>query len=312
MYFPYLRGKQYEWITIRELSRLISQNEQIFPIMEPVKRNFSNLRRSIELIMTNNAPIVIIVNPQIGELSNNTEALRFELENIGFMDYRNAYLGYIINGRTRIREVNRFFDAFSDNNLCLVHRFNFSDTTNLIDIINGFDKFSYNIFIESETGRRYRRSFTDIRKVIIEDGFEKRRNEDYPEEEFFSDLHLEFRHQGYDGFGDYLIVGDNYSETGGPAHAVAIHLTYINQDEEIWVKHFVSDTTGDPLDPAGKFMEALDKVVEYLQGDDNEIFISSACQEFIDLHNAERFPGLGYVKKLSMKHHIELINAQIR
>ena len=29
-----------------------------------------------------------------------------------------------------------------------------------------------------------------------------------------------------DGFGDFLIVGDDYSDTGGPAYAVAIHLTF--------------------------------------------------------------------------------------
>jgi hypothetical protein len=30
-----------------------------------------------------------------------------------------------------------------------------------------------------------------------------------------------------DGFGDFLIVGDDYSESGGPAYAIAIHLTFI-------------------------------------------------------------------------------------
>ena len=34
-----------------------------------------------------------------------------------------------------------------------------------------------------------------------------------------------------DGFGDFLIVGEDYSEAGGPACAVAIHLTFIDPDQ---------------------------------------------------------------------------------
>ena len=139
----------------------------------------------------------------------------------------------------------------------------------------------------------------------------KGKNEDYPDNEFFSDLHLVYDEEHYKGFGDFLIVGDTYSPTGGPAYAVAIHLTYIDNDEEIWVKHFVSDTNGTPVDPAGKFIEALEKLVRYVDSDESEIFESEALAEFKDLYKNKNFPGLGYVKKLSMKHHIELINSEV-
>lgn len=41
------------------------------------------------------------------------------------------------------------------------------------------------------------------------------------------------------GFGDFLIVGDEFSESGGPAYAVAIHLTYINtkHEDEMYIYH---------------------------------------------------------------------------
>jgi hypothetical protein len=34
---------------------------------------------------------------------------------------------------------------------------------------------------------------------------------------------------------------------------------------------------------------------------------TSAVKEFRDLHAKGHFPGLGYVKKLSMNHHIETL-----
>jgi hypothetical protein len=112
-----------------------------------------------------------------------------------------------------------------------------------------------------------------------------------------------------DGFGDFLIVGDEYSETGGPAYAVAIHITCIdqNQDDEIWVHHFISDRVDTPTDPAGKFAEALAHFIEELNDDDTMISETDAIREFRDLHERGHFPGLGYVKKLSMQHHIEML-----
>ncbi len=110
-----------------------------------------------------------------------------------------------------------------------------------------------------------------------------------------------------DGFGDYLTVGDTYSETGGPAYAIAIHLTYISNDEDMFIYHFKSDRTNSPTDPGGKFLEALNKLVNKAEGKGSLIFKSKAYYEFKDLYDKQHYPGLGYVKKLSMQHHIELI-----
>jgi hypothetical protein len=111
------------------------------------------------------------------------------------------------------------------------------------------------------------------------------------------------------GFGDFLIVGDVYSEGGGPAYAVAIHLTYIDADDDdvMYVYHFVSTTNDTPTDPAGKFGQALQKLIDKLDTGHSKLFETSAIKEFRDLHAKKHFPGLGYVKKLSMKHHIETL-----
>ena len=58
-----------------------------------------------------------------------------------------------------------------------------------------------------------------------------------------------------------LVVGDEFSESGGPAYAIAIHLTFIDPDKEneMWIHHFLSERQDTPKDPAGKFAEALAK-----------------------------------------------------
>ena len=112
-----------------------------------------------------------------------------------------------------------------------------------------------------------------------------------------------------DGFGDFLIVGDGYSEAGGPAYAVAIHLTFIDPDDDnsMWIHHFVSDRQDTPTDPAGKFAEALARMMKVLNKPNSKIVETSAVQEFRALHGQGHFPGLGQVKKLSMNHHIETL-----
>jgi len=135
------------------------------------------------------------------------------------------------------------------------------------------------------------------------------KNAEYPPVETFSDLHVTYPEQGMDGYGDFLTVGDNYSEGGGPAYAVAIHLTFIDSDQDaaMFIYHFKSDTNDTPTDPAGKFAQALSKLIAKLDSGDSNLLETSAVLEFRDLHERGHFPGLGYVKKLSIKHHLETL-----
>lgn len=145
--------------------------------------------------------------------------------------------------------------------------------------------------------------------------YERRKNADYAKNspEKFSELHVTYGDLGMAGFGDFLIVGDVYSEGGGPAYAVAIHLTYIDpeNDDVMYIYHFVSTTNDTPTDPAGKFKQALDKLIEKLDTGESKLLETEAIREFRELHARRHFPGLGYVKKLSMKHHIETLAAYL-
>jgi hypothetical protein len=166
-----------------------------------------------------------------------------------------------------------------------------------------------NVFIEDQDKLLYRKHFDQSRRILVKDGFKRQRNADYPLIEEFSDLHVTYCDRGMDGFGDFLMVGDVYSEGGGPAYAVAIHLTFIDKDKDnvMYIYHFVSETKHTPTDPAGKFGQALTKLIEKLDTGNSKLLKTNAIEEFRDLHAKGHFPGLGYVKKLSMKHHIETL-----
>ena len=75
----------------------------------------------------------------------------------------------------------------------------------------------------------------------------------------------------------------------------------------MFIYHFKSDTNDAPTDPAGKFSEALNKLISALNSGNSHILETSAVHEFRELHARGHFPGLGYVKKLSIKHHLETL-----
>jgi hypothetical protein len=75
----------------------------------------------------------------------------------------------------------------------------------------------------------------------------------------------------------------------------------------MWIYHFVSERQDTPTDPAGKFAEALAKMMKALNKPSSKVLETSAVNEFRELHRQGHFPGLGYVKKLSMNHHIETL-----
>lgn len=306
MYYPYFRGKQYELITIRENAERMSQ-AAIVPILEPVKQNVSGLRRALEALKEQNIRFVLIVNPQCGELCDIDPALIHDLINYTLSEYRNFSLGYIVNQDTSLPDVTNFCKTTS-HPVTIVHS-GYQRSRELADALSSLEKVTEHIFIEEYCSKLYRKHFSEKSRVLIRDGFIKRTNREHPEVEHFSDLHITYKDEGVDGFGDFLIVGDDYSEGGGPAYAIAIHLTYIDADEDddMFVKHYLSDRTNTPVDPGGKFLEALQKLVDDLEKKNSPIYRSDAVIEYLKCHKREHYPGLGYVKKLSMQHHIELM-----
>ena len=306
MYYPYLRGKQYELLLLRDKADFIAENN-IHPILEPVKSNFSSLRRALRSLIVNKTNFVFIINPMVGELKSQANSCN-ELIEEELHGYRNYSIGLIVNESSNVENIKEMVQRYSQNNIALIH-YGFENGRVLAENISGLTNIKEHVFVNRFSGRLYQRHFlqSDAKKIIIRDGFIMKKNADYPISEHFSELHIIYKLDGMDAFGDYLIVGDEYREKGGPAYAVAIHLTYLDSDDDMFVYHFKSDQNASPVDPAGKFDEALNKLVDTANDPNTVILKTKAVDEFRALHKNQHFPGLGKVKQISLQHHIELI-----
>ncbi len=311
MYYPYLRGKQFELIALRELSNFMSVNrDKISPIIEPVKDS-STLKNAIKSFRENNINFTLIINPQVGDLIKNSNKI-FEIIKSELSNYNNYQVGIIFEKSV---DLNLLIEDISNANIhpqgfTLIHN-TVIELEMLISIKNRCEvlfPITNNVinFDKTNSNRRYNRSFSSDTLISLADYFSSQvKNSDYLNlESVFTEEHLYYKQEGYKGFGDFLTIGDNYSESGFMPYAVAIHISYAESNGKINIKHFVSDSNGDTSDIGGKFAEANDKLVVWC---DSIGIKTTAIKQFKELKETGHFPGLGVIKKLSIINHIELM-----
>jgi hypothetical protein len=308
MYYPYFRGKQYELITIREMAVVLAEKNFV-PVIEPVRESLGGLKKALSAVSEAGGRAIVIVNPYYGDHKEDGASITGLLQE-SFNNIDNISAGILLRNDMDVNEVMACYDQHVNHHPVLVHA-GFTAPKELAVALENNMAGLTNIFIEDHAKLLYRKHFGQGRRILVRDGFKRQRNADYKPIEEFSDLHVTYDELGMMGFGDFLIAGDVYSESGGPAYAVAIHLTFIDPDKDdvMYIYHFVSNTNDTPTDPAGKFAQALEKLIAKLDSENSHILETDAVQEFRSLHAKGHFPGLGYVKKLSMKHHIETLAA---
>lgn len=304
-YHPYFRGKQYELITVRETAPLL-QACGFVPIIEPVKETLNGLERTLTEICNADGQAIVLVNPHHGDHSSGGLSISALLAK-SFCNGPHITAGVLLKKSMTVDEAMKCYGEHAAHSPAFVHD-GFLYAKELADALGPKLAETRHIFFDSH-GKLYRKHFAGASRVLLKDGFNKQKNADYPLLEPFSDLHATYTDEGMNGFGDFLTVGDDYSEGGGPAYAVAIHITFIDptKDDEMFIYHFKSKRVDTPTDTAGKFQEALDAMIARLDEPASKIYEGDAIREFRDLHGKRHFPGLGYVKKLSMKHHIETL-----
>ncbi len=221
----------------------------------------------------------------------------------------------MIDSATTLAEIQAFLTKFAGQQKVLIHGYIFGNLPGLKTAIASHASSLTHAFIKELVSDAYPGAFLHSKRIIISDGFRRAvRNSDYPDEDFFGDLPFTYRSNSYDGFGDFSIVGNAWSEGGGPAYAVAIHLTLARPSEitvgqEIAVHHFISDQTEDSSDEAGKVLEAVAKVDRAARA--GSLLISYGVTEFQRIHGSGSPPKLGPIKELSMIHHLELMSSLV-
>ncbi|SFP78981.1 sce7725 family protein [Hymenobacter arizonensis] len=306
MYLPYLRGKQFELLALRESINLMARkSDKISPIIEPVKKVSASLERCMADLANANINFSIILNPAVGELQKDYHVILNAIKS-SIYGYENFQLAFLIDSEAswqRLAYIMQVVD-FPFGGITLIHNLEFKDVK---DRLKNVRNVKFNLINYGATSRRYHRNFSDSTKISLDDYFKsKARNSEYSkvEDEIFSDEYKFFSDEGFNGFSDYLTLGSVYSDAGFLPYAVAIHLTYLGPEEVIKVRHFVCDSTEDNTDTAGKFKEALHKLITWLYDNHHS---TAAVEEFKQLHLNEHFPGLGIIKKLSIQNHLQLL-----
>jgi hypothetical protein len=307
VYFPYLRGKQYELLALKEMAPLLGTNGRIVPVIEPIKRPDGGLARCLGQLWAHGVEPILVVNPRVGELGGGGIAR----EVAGFVTAQpHAWnLGLLISEDS---DVSRLLTAFE-------RTFTGTFTLTLIHdgVAEGLDRLReetsrlgrvYDLISDELRERHYRSFIHQGGGVIMHDGFlPAERNADYlpRAETMFSEDFLYYQDDGYAGFGDYLTIGRGWLDGGFTPRAVAIHWTYQPEPgTPIRIRHFTSESNGDIANVGGKFLEAANKLVAFL--DAHRIHTGAA--DIMRRHvQQSTYPGLGIVKKLSIQNHLELV-----
>ncbi|WP_022929870.1 sce7725 family protein [Patulibacter americanus] len=312
-YFPIFRGKQFELIAIREFARARPGGTIVHPIIEPVRDPSGNtgLARTITSLEEHGFRYTVIVNPAKGDLADRGDAPAVIVESIDASDATIEHLCFGVSLRA---------GGNSDDAIDAIRGSSLSDAPlNLIydkptagprDLGELRQQGIWLHVAEAKSDVRSLNAFPRSFSCVQLDRTFKRlpRNTAYVDKapSVFCNAHLYFEEDGFVGISDFLTIGDDYSEGGGLPLALVIHLTYQDPaDQLIYIRHFCSTSNEDQSDPGGKFLEAVSKLVAFI---DDEGLDNPALEQFRAYHREQRFPGLGVVKKLSMQNHLYVMD----
>lgn len=305
MYYPFLRARQFELIALRELAIEDSVNSFIIPILEPVKETLNNLTLANSIFNDNNQRAYLVVNPSVGEPSSNIYYYLEYLLNLENSIYQPAF-----HFQNNSEFINQSIEKFGLKECMLILNNNINEDDlsfrNLVEK-KEITSIMVNDPVQNRALNRYIKSL-DKNYIRLDDKFEKKaRNSDFLtiQEHRFTEEHLYFKEDGFSGFSDFTVLPSEYIDGGSTPRAIAIHLTYLNEEKQIWIRHFTSITNDSISNIQGKFDEAASKAIKFCS---EKRLSNKALKELEQYHNNQHYPGLGTVKKISIKNHLLVVN----
>jgi hypothetical protein len=312
MYYPFLRAKQYELKALREFAVMYPNQQGIVPIIEPVKQDTKTLDIAMTDLMNHGCKFALVLNPRNGDFKHPTVLFDSWKKNEGLIQGEIGWIPAFIYSKG---EEEHIIESIAQNNLKNVMII-------FVSCLDADDPITWSLiehqnvhYVVNNFGSTLRRLKGRLigkgREIISLNSFfkTKNRNADYAQnvDEFFTDEPFFYMEDGLNGYSDYTTLSSEYIEGGMLPYALAIHLTYKKSDDSIFVHHFVSDSNFTAENVRGKFKEAADKVVAFYQDKDS---VTSAVSDLIEKASSpDGYPGLGYLKKLSILNHLELIKS---
>lgn len=310
MYSPYLKGKQFEFLALRELASefTVEEKEKVLPIIEPVKKSTRDALTAFKAMIDADWPFALVLNPHLGDFQRGGISyyglVRECLEsNIG-----KWIPAFVLDKRDDVSRLvsEEGFDTVmailpKDEDLDDWADFLKSDVVRYIVICNADS---------SSLLRKVRRLGGEKTLIRLDDCFRAElKNALYAgkEDQFFNDNHTVYLDDGLSGFADYTTLPSRFIEGGVSPTVVAIHMTYFKDADEIRIHHFLSDPKAKSNeDSPGKFYEAAKQIEPFFAAHPDSV--TNDLRKLIQLVSDMHYPGLGSIKKYSMKHHITLMS----
>ncbi|WP_119317189.1 sce7725 family protein [Companilactobacillus formosensis] len=297
IYYPYLRGRMYDLLALKELveKKLLSKN--IVPIIEPV-RDSKELLRTVQTLIKFQQPFSVIANPQVSVYGLNDTKL-FPLPDLSKLDF--FYPSAILAADFSSEFVQT---KGSQKSLLIAKDYELLKAYQKTRVLQAVDK-----VLIPDVARMQQLVSNKSVKLIDPLTFVKH-VEDYQllEDEFFEPADWYYQVDDFTGFGDYSMVGHVYFDKGMPSRAIALHVIYVTKTGELRIHHFVSDSNEKMSGQKEKFFEALTKMIAWCQKNISGLNQTPALEELLNYAQQDKFPGLGVVKKLSLMHHFELMS----
>lgn len=306
MYLPFLRGKLYELKAIKEFIEEGYGTElgrHIMPIIEPVKKDIRPLLSCIDAMGKAEMPFAVVLNSKTGDYQRTVFDIPSLVKEICDMQWSPAFE---VNSSANVDAIENAILEYSLNDVMLVFftiveleddrikRLVTNDAVKYIVALNLTQRISV-IEDLSELGKKL---------ISIEDCFpEKTPNNAYRGniDEAFSDTFSYYKSRlGLFGFSDFTTLSRNFREGGVLPQVVAIHMTYQKSSRVIYVHHFLSDSRNGSNNIREEFREANIKISPFYADKPT----TPAVEQIIALD----YPGLGAIKKYSIKNHLELMN----
>ncbi|MFB9769635.1 sce7725 family protein [Lactiplantibacillus modestisalitolerans] len=296
-YYPYLRGRMYDMLALEALVKADMLGPHIVPIIEPV-RDSKELQRTVQALIAAQQPFSLIANPQVS-LYGLHSAKRYPLPTLSNVPFFHpaAILANDFSADFLTTGPQQTSLLVAPNYPLLAA---YQQTAALRQVAG--------ILISNEARLH---AIAGDRAIQLTDSLTTPEHvADYQQlpDEFFSGALWAQAPFGYQGFGDYSLMGQRYFDRGMPERAIALHVIYATADGTLRIHHFVSDSNASMRGQRQKFFEALTKLTAWAPTHLTGLNATPALQELLALQTPPRFPGLGVVKKLALMHHFQLMH----
>jgi hypothetical protein len=306
MYFPVIRGKQFDVLALKHVVADLVKADNVRPIVEPVRDQWNNLTA----IVRAGLPLALIVNPQDGNYSPMRQGGSPDpIPASGNALYAEPTVTstLIITQSTVNAEVAAFVSSTPHRRAFLVDS---------VPRLRNPDPIATAVAAMPQWYAIHHSAVPPSSQIAanvdVQDHFNRAdTNVNYPFDEFYTDRHITIlRDAKFEHFGDYLVQGEDYNDAGGGrARNVALHHVYMNgpKQSELRVRHYVS---AQHPDIATMWHDALSQLVADLP---NLAALSplnetKTCDEYRALLASAGYPGLGKMKEYAFRHQLLLMS----